>query len=107
MFFDNKHYFNYVNLLKKEGLNIPVIPGLKIITSKKHLTSLPRDFYIDIPEDLYNEVIAADDKHVLEIGVEWASKQVEELLNNKVPAVHFYILQYSKPVQMLFKKLNL
>jgi methylenetetrahydrofolate reductase (NADPH) len=52
-------------------------------------------------------VIAADDKHVMEIGVNWAVKQVEELLNKKVPAVHFYILQYSKPVQMLFKKLML
>jgi len=107
MFFDNKHFFNFTDAIKKEGMNIPVIPGLKIITSKKHLTSLPRDFYIDIPEDLYNEVIAADDKHVLEIGVDWACKQVEELLNNNVPAVHFYILQYSKPVQMLFKKLKL
>ncbi len=107
MFYDNKHYFNYVDLCKKEGFKLPVIPGLKIITTKKHLTSLPRDFFIDIPEDLYKEIMEADDKHVIDVGVEWASKQVEELLNAKVPAVHFYILQNSKPVQMLFKKLNL
>ncbi len=107
MFFDNKHYFRYVETCKKENFDIPIIPGLKIITTKKHLTSLPRDFYIDIPEDLYNEVIEADDKHVIEIGVEWASKQVEELLNAKVPGVHFYVLQNSNPVQMLFKKLKL
>lgn len=107
MFFDNKHYFKYVEMCKKEGFEIPVIPGLKIITTKKHLTSLPRDFYIDIPEELYNEVIEADDKHVIDIGVEWASKQVEELLNAKVPGVHFYILQNSKPIQMLFKNLKL
>lgn len=107
MFFDNKHYFNYAEMCKKEGFDIPIIPGLKIITTKKHLTSLPRDFYIDIPEQLYNEVIQADDKHVIDIGVEWATKQVEELLNSKVPGVHFYILQNSKPIQMLFKNLKL
>jgi methylenetetrahydrofolate reductase (NADPH) len=107
MFYKNEYYFNYLELCRKNGINIPVIPGLKILTSKHHLTSLPRDFFIDIPEDLYNEVISAKDKNVTEIGVEWAAKQVEELLNKGVPAVHFYILQNSKPVQMLFKKLKL
>jgi methylenetetrahydrofolate reductase (NADPH) len=107
MFYKNDYYFDYLKLCKKEGINIPIIPGLKILTSKKHLTSLPRDFFIDIPEELYGEVMAADDKHVMEIGVNWACKQVENLLNSKVPSVHFYILQNSKPVKMLFDRLNL
>ncbi|MCI0472128.1 MAG: methylenetetrahydrofolate reductase [Ignavibacteria bacterium] len=107
MFYRNDYYFNYLELCRQNGIQIPVIPGLKILTSKRHLTSLPKDFFIDIPEELYNEVISAKDKNVTEIGVEWAAKQVEELLNKGVPAVHFYILQNSKPVQMLFKKLKL
>lgn len=107
MFFNNKYYFDYLALCRKEGINIPIIPGLKIITSKKHLTSLPRDFFLEIPEALYSEIMNAKDKHVTEIGVEWAAKQVEELFNNNVPLAHFYILQNSAPVQMLFKKLKL
>ncbi len=107
MFYKNEYYFNFVEQCRKAGIKIPIIPGLKILTSKKHLTSLPRDFFIDIPEDLYNEVMEAKDKHIMEVGVEWASRQVEELLNKNVPSVHFYILQNAKPVNMLFKKLKI
>lgn len=107
MFYNNQHFFNYVKLCRNAGIKVPIIPGIKILTNKHHLTSLPREFFIDIPEELSNEVLEADGRHTLEIGVNWAFKQVEELLNNKVPAVHFYILQNMKPIKMLFKKLNL
>jgi methylenetetrahydrofolate reductase (NADPH) len=43
----------------------------------------------------------------MEIGVEWTFKQVEELLNNNVPAIHFYIMQNSKPITMLMNKLKI
>ena len=107
MFFNNKHYFSYLKQCREAGIDIPIIPGLKVLTAKHHLTSLPRDFYIDIPEELSSEVLEADPKHTLEIGVNWAYKQVEELFNNGAPAAHFYILQNSKPIEMLFKKLKL
>ena len=106
MFFDNKSYFSYVDACKKAKINVPIIPGLKIITSKKHLNNLPKNFYIDIPPDLIDELEKAKPEHVLEIGVEWTYKQVEELLNKKVPAIHFYIMQNAKPLNMLMKKLG-
>lgn len=107
MFFDNKKYFDYVDLCKAEGINVPIIPGLKIVTSKSQMTNLPRNFYIDIPEELSEEIIQAKPEHVLEIGVNWAVRQVEELLNKNVPSVHFYIMQNSKPIIMLMEKLKL
>lgn len=106
MFFDNKDYFNYVDLCRKEGINVPIIPGLKIITSKAHAHTLPKNFYIDIPAELVEELDKAKPEHALEIGVNWTYKQVEELLNKKVPAIHFYIMQNSKPINMLMKKLG-
>jgi methylenetetrahydrofolate reductase (NADPH) len=107
MCFNNKHYFDYVEKCRTEGITVPIIPGLKIIANKTHLTTLPKNFYIDIPEELSNEIFEAKNEHVLDIGVEWAAKQVEELLNNGAPAIHFYIMQYVKPIQLLFKKLKL
>ena len=107
MFFDNKAYFDYVDLCRKEGINVPIIPGLKILTSKNHLHSIPKNFYIDIPSDLIEELQSAKPEHAIDIGVEWTFKQVEELLNKKVPAVHFYIMQNSKPLKMLMKKLGM
>ena len=107
MFFDNKMYFDYVDQCRKEGITVPIIPGLKIITNKSHLINIPRNFYINIPEQLADEIYEAKSDHVIEIGVEWAAKQVEELLNHGVPSVHFYIMQNSKPVKMLMNRLKL
>jgi methylenetetrahydrofolate reductase (NADPH) len=107
MFFNNKSYYDYVDRCKAAGINVPIIPGLKMLTSKKQLISLPKNFYINLPVDLVAEINEAKDEHVVEIGVEWAAKQVEDLLNNNSPAIHFYIMQNSTPIKMLMKKLNL
>ena len=52
------------------------------------------------------KLMAAKPEHVLDLGVEWAAKQVEELLDHNVPSVHFYIMQNSKPVQKLMERLK-
>lgn len=107
MFFNNEHYFNFVKMCRDMGITAPIIPGIKILTSKKHLTSLPKDFIIEIPEDLSEEIMKSEAKFTQEIGINWAYKQVEELFNFGVPAVHFYILQNSVPMQKLLNKLNI
>ncbi len=107
MFYDNKYYFKFAELCKEIGIKAPIIPGLKILTSRAHLTSVPKNFYINIPDELADEVVAAKPEHVLDIGVEWAAKQVEELLNKNVPGVHFYIMQNSKPILKLMERLKL
>ncbi|MGD9489440.1 MAG: methylenetetrahydrofolate reductase [NAD(P)H] [Calditrichaceae bacterium] len=106
MFFDNNAYFKFVDRCRTAGITVPIIPGLKIVTSKNNLTSLPRNFYINLPSELTDQIMEAKNEHVLEIGVEWTARQVEELINKKVPAVHFYIMQNSKPINMLLKRLN-
>jgi len=107
MFYDNKYYFKFVELCKEIGIRAPIIPGLKIITSKANLTSVPKNFYINIPDALADEVMAAKPENVIDIGIEWAARQVEELLNKNVPSVHFYIMQNSKPIIKLMERLKL
>ncbi|MEP7147162.1 MAG: methylenetetrahydrofolate reductase [bacterium] len=107
MFYNNKYYFDYVDKCRSEGVNVPIIPGLKVFTSKNQLTSLPKNFFIEIPEEFSSEIIEAKKEHVQDIGVEWAVKQCEELLNKGVPSLHFYIMQNAKPIAKLFKKLNI
>ena len=106
MFYDNSKFYQYTKLAKEIGIDVPIIPGIKILTSKKQLSSVPRNFYIDLPEELIDEVMEADDKHTVEIGIEWAYKQVVDLLNSGVPAVHFYVMQRSTPIKKLMKKLG-
>jgi methylenetetrahydrofolate reductase (NADPH) len=107
MFYDNSRYFNYVDRCRAEGITLPIIPGLKILTSKAQLINIPKNFYIDIPEELAEEINEAKPEFTFEIGVNWAYKQVEELLNRNVPGVHFYIMQNAKSILKLMDKLKL
>ncbi|MEE9450803.1 MAG: methylenetetrahydrofolate reductase [Ignavibacteriaceae bacterium] len=107
MFYDNKHYFNYVKLCRQAGIDIPIIPGLKILTSKSQLNSIPKNFHVTIPTELADEVEAAKPEDVLKIGVEWSVNQVKQLLDENVPSVHFYIMLDSKPISMLLDRLKI
>ena len=107
MFYDNKVFFKFVDLCRKEGINVPIIPGLKILTTKSHLINIPKNFYVNIPEELVDEVSEAKPEQVMDIGVEWAVKQVEELFNRNVPSVHFYIMQNSLPVKKLMERIKM
>lgn len=91
MFFDNKKYFEFVEQCRAAGINVPIIPGLKVLKSANQLKSIPKSFYIDLPEDLVGD-IEANPEHAAEIGQRWCRNQVEELVNAKVPSVHFYVL---------------
>lgn len=107
MFFNNKHYFDFVKRCREQDINVPIIPGLKILGFKSQLTNIPKNFYIEIPDELSSEVMEAKPEHVLDIGVEWAAKQCEELLNNGAPSLHFYIMLNSKPITKLMNRLKL
>ncbi|HED07541.1 MAG TPA: methylenetetrahydrofolate reductase [NAD(P)H] [Ignavibacteria bacterium] len=107
MFYDNKAYFKYVELCREQGINVPIIPGLKIITAKSNLTSIPKNFYINIPEELSDKIMNAEEDKVLEVGVEWAASQVEDLIKQGVPSIHFYVMLNSKPISMLMDRLKL
>ena len=106
MFFNNDHYFKFVDRCREVGIEVPIIPGLKIMTSKRQLQMLPKRFFLEIPEALAAEVEAAEPKHVKEIGIEWALRQAEELMNAGLPCVHFYILQKADIVKRVVGKLR-
>jgi methylenetetrahydrofolate reductase (NADPH) len=93
MFFDNKKYFEFVKACKSIGINVPVIPGLKPISTKKQLTIIPRTFHVDIPEELSTEILKCKtDAEVEVVGTEWLLKQSKELKKAGVPCLHYYTL---------------
>ena len=98
MFYDNKAYFKFVDDCRLAGITIPIIPGIKILSTEAHLRALPKYFYIDIPDALSSKVIGKSKKEIHKIGLEWTLRQVEELIEAKVPCVHFYIMSSAKSV---------
>lgn len=104
MFFDNQKYFEFVDMCRDEGINIPIIPGLKPIATKKQITVLPSIFHIDIPEELSTEVLKCkDNKEVKQVGVEWAINQCKELMAHDVPVLHFYTMSRSEMTKNIAK----
>jgi len=93
MFFNNQKFFDYVAKCREMGITIPIIPGLKPLTSKKQLTILPRTFFVDIPDELSSEVLKCKtDKEVEEVGTRWLIQQSKELKEFGVPVLHYYTL---------------
>ena len=93
MFFNNKKFFDFVKACRKAGINVPIIPGLKPITSHKQIESLPSIFFTDFPQDLIKEVMKCKDRdEVKKVGVEWTTQQCKELIEFGVPCIHFYTM---------------
>lgn len=106
MFFDNKKYFQFVDACRAAGINVPVIPGLKPISSKKQLTIIPRTFHVDIPEELATEVLKCKtDEEVEQVGTEWLLQQSRELKAAGVPVLHYYTLGKPNIVANVVKEL--
>lgn len=103
MFFDNQKYFDFVAQCRGAGIEVPIIPGLKVLRSASQLKSLPKSFYIDLPDILVDEV-QKNPSHAAEIGQRWAEKQVEGLVAAGVPSAHFYVLNDVETVVNIVKK---
>lgn len=99
MFFDNKKYFDFVNKCRKNGINVPVIPGLKPISTKNHLNLIPHRFHVDLPEELITEVAKCKDNlAVRQVGIEWCIAQSKELIDAGVPVLHYYSMGKSSNI---------
>ena len=107
VFFNNVDYFNYVDLCRSHDIDIPIIPGIKLITKQSQIKSLPKHFYIDIPDDFVKAMTdSKSERESAEIGLEYALKQCEELMAANVPALHFYVMQDVKHIKKIVSTLR-
>jgi len=102
MFFDNQQYFDFVNLCRENDITIPIIPGIKPMSTKKQLTILPQRFHLNVPNPLVDEVLKCKtNEAVRQVGVEWAIQQTKELIEFGAPCIHFYTMGKSDNVQKI------
>ncbi len=106
MFFNNQKYFDFVKMCRSNGIEIPIIPGLKPITNKKQLNILPKIFHVDIPNELsLNIMKCKTDEEVEKVGTEWLVQQSRELKQFGVPVLHYYTLGKPKVIWNVVKEL--
>ena len=106
MFFDNKVYYDFVGKCRKAGITVPIIPGLKPLSTFKQLSVIPEAFSLDIPVELTREMTKAkDSKEALyRIGTEWCTMQCKDLIAHGVPAVHFYTMGKSRNITDILRQ---
>lgn len=104
LFYDNNKYFEFVERVRKEGINIPIIPGIKPFRKLSQLTVIPKTFKVDIPQELTLEAIKCkNDEEASTLGIEWCIKQCKELIAYGVPSIHFYTVGAVDSVRQVAK----
>ena len=106
MFFDNKKYFKYVDACREAGIDVPIVPGLKPITKKYQLSSIPRLFHVDLPTELADEILKAKTAEARwQAGVEWSIAQGKELKEAGAPCLHYYTMGDAKTIKAVVEKI--
>jgi len=106
MFFDNAKYFEFVDKCRKAGITVPIIPGIKPLTTKSQLNMIPHRFKVDFPDQLVIEALKAkDNSAVKEVGIEWCIAQSRELKDAGVPIIHYYSMGKSETIRRIAEKI--
>mgnify|MGYP000161055475 FL=1 len=104
MFYDNRKYFEFVERVHKEGINVPIIPGIKPFGKLSQLSMIPKTFKIDLPQELASEAMKCKtDEEARALGVEWCIHQCRELIAYGVPSIHFYTVSAVESVKEVAK----
>lgn len=105
MFFDNTAFFRFEKACRDAGITVPIIPGIKPLSTKSQLSVLPRTFSIDVPEALVKEAEkCTDNQQIRQLGVEWAIAQSRELIASGVPVLHFYTMGKTDNIRKIAKE---
>jgi len=108
LFFNNAHYFGFLERARRMGVEIPILPGIMPITNYQQLRRFTEVCGASIPGPLLSRLERHQDDPgaILEIGVEHATRQVAELLEAGVEGVHFYTLNKSPATRMVLERLG-
>lgn len=105
MFFDNDKFFAFETACREAGISVPIVPGIKVLRSAAQLRTLPKAFFIDLPDALVDNVLKSPE-HAAQIGKEWALKQSQDLLARGCKTLHYYVLNDVAAVKDIVKKLG-
>ena len=105
MFFDNNDFYHFVKECRSVGITVPIIPGLKPVSTLSHMDKLPEAFSLKIPEDLKKEILKCkNNSEVFQLGIEWCAAQSKDLIANGAPAIHYYTMGRAKNIKEVLKR---
>ncbi|MFK7757289.1 MAG: methylenetetrahydrofolate reductase [NAD(P)H] [Flavobacteriales bacterium] len=102
LFYDNEYYFRFVERCHEVGITVPIIPGIKTITSARQLSIIPHFFHVTVPKTLSSKIENAKTNQELKnVGIDWTIAQCQELIDYGVPALHFYTMGKAESVKII------
>jgi methylenetetrahydrofolate reductase (NADPH) len=105
MFFDNQKFFEFEKKVRDLGITVPIIPGLKPITTLGQISMLPRTFFLDLPDPLMDELEKCKtNADVKQVGIEWAIQQSKELIANGTKVLHYYTMSKADATYKIAKE---
>jgi methylenetetrahydrofolate reductase (NADPH) len=109
LFFDNRDYFAFRDHLSSLGVRVPLVPGIIPVTSAAQIKRFVVLCGAALPAPLVRELDrrSADDEAVTQYGIEYATRQCEELLREGAPGLHFYTLNKARSTMSIVKNLSL
>jgi methylenetetrahydrofolate reductase (NADPH) len=108
LFFDNRDFFDFFERCSIAGINVPIVPGIMPVTTRKGMIRMSElALGARIPAPLMKQVLAAgNDTEVAAIGIEWATRQVQELIDNHIRGIHFYTLNMADATLRIFRNIH-
>ena len=110
LFFDNADFFEFREyMVKKLSVNVPICPGVLPVLSSNQIKRFTTMCGARIPHPMLSklEQIGDDDAAATEFGIEYATRQCEELIREGVPGIHFYTLNKAHSTTRILKNLGL
>ena len=106
LFYDNRKYFDFVKRVREEGINVPIIPGIKPFAKISQQSMVPKTFKVDLPEPLAQEAAKCKtDEEAKQVGIEWCIQQCKELMAHGVPSIHFYTVSAIESIKQIAKEI--
>ncbi|MBN1498601.1 MAG: methylenetetrahydrofolate reductase [NAD(P)H] [Spirochaetes bacterium] len=108
LFLANEAFYRYSDMVKRAGINVPVIPGIMPLTNARQIERMVDLSGAGIPGALKSILDkCSSDNEILEAGIEFAVRQCDELIKFGVPGFHFYPLNKSEAVSKILDILKL
>lgn len=109
LFYDNADFFEFRERYEAAGIKAPLVPGILPVTSLSQINRIASLCGAKLPQAFCEKLASAegDEERQAAIGIEFATRQVQELLDSDVPGVHFYVLNRSHATSEILRNLDL
>lgn len=107
LFYDNARFYDFIDRAQKIGIDVPIVPGIMPLTRLAQIDKIAHMAGAYIPQKLKKQVEKFRDQpaEFYQMGIDFTIDQCHDLLQNKVPGIHFYTLNKAAPMEAIFKEL--